>query len=148
MIIRKMIKEDIENGLLDAYKEGYIHHLNGWPDIFKSLSEDEYLKDFNETLESNEIIVICEDEKVTGYLAYKISSKKIKKLNIEQLAVLKEYQNKGFGKKLIQEASNIASKENCKRIELNCWAFNEKALFLYENIGFTKQRIILEKTLN
>ena len=41
-----------------------------------------------------------------------------------------------------------ASKENCKRIELNCWAFNEKALSLYENIGFIKQRIILEKTIN
>ena len=148
MIIRKMIKDDINNGLFNAYKEGYLHHLNGRPDIFQNLSEEDFLKDFTETIEKREIIVICDDKKVTGYLAYQISSNKIKKLNIDQLAVLKEYQNKGFGKKLIQEAKKIASREKCERIELNCWSFNEKALSIYENLGFKQQRVILELPLN
>ena len=148
MNIRKMIKEDIDKGLFNAYKEGYIYHLNGRPDIFQKLSEDEYIKDFNETIKNNEIIVICDNDNVFGYLAYKISSNKIKKLWIEQLCILKEHQNKGYAKKLLNEANIIAARDNCKRIELSCWDFNDKALSLYENLGFNKQRIIFELPLN
>ena len=72
---KKGVKLDYVIGECDAGKRAY--YISKMERIMLP-----YLKDFNETLESNEIIVICEDEKVTGYLAYKISSKKIKKLNI------------------------------------------------------------------
>ena len=39
----------------------------------------------------------------------------------------------------------IAKKKDCKRIELNCWNFNEKAIKFYKKFGMKEQRIIMEK---
>ena len=36
---------------------------------------------------------------------------------------------------------------NCKKIEFNCWTFNENALAVYDHMGFKRQRIIYEKFL-
>ena len=41
----------------------------------------------------------------------------------------------------------IAETENCDRIELNCWMFNDNALKMYEHIGYVKQRIMYEMSL-
>ena len=47
----------------------------------------------------------------------------------------------------MEEVKNIALKNNCVRIELNCWIFNDNAINMYEHIGFKKQRIIYEMEL-
>ena len=47
----------------------------------------------------------------------------------------------------MDEAKNIALKNKCDRIELNCWMFNENALAMYEHIGYNRQRIIYEMKL-
>ena len=47
----------------------------------------------------------------------------------------------------MEEVKKIAIEENCDRIELNCWMFNESALAMYEHIGFDKQRIMFEMKL-
>ncbi len=47
----------------------------------------------------------------------------------------------------MNEAKGIALKNNCDRIELNCWIFNEKVITMYEHIGFERQRIIYEMPL-
>ena len=44
----------------------------------------------------------------------------------------------------MEEAKKIAKDNNCDRIELNCWLFNESALAMYEHIGYNKQRTIYE----
>ena len=47
----------------------------------------------------------------------------------------------------MNKAKEIAEENNCDRIELNCWMFNENALAMYEHIGFKKQRIMYEMKL-
>ena len=47
----------------------------------------------------------------------------------------------------MDEAKDIALKNGCDRIELNCWIFNEDAQAMYEHIGYNKQRIIYEMKL-
>ena len=78
---------------------------------------------------------------------YKIKEKHTKKLDVDQLIISEKYRGKGLGKKLMNEVKNIALKNECDRIELNCWMFNENALAMYEHIGYNRQRIIYEMKL-
>ena len=87
-------------------------------------------------------IVITDNELVVGYLSYSIKKHHTSKLDVNQLVILEKYREKGLGKKLMDEAKKIAKENNCDRIELNCWLFNENALAMYEHIGFKRQRII------
>ena len=59
-------------------------------------------------------------------MAYKIKEKHSKKIFIDQLIVTNESRRKGMGKLLMSYVEEIAIKENCDRIELDCWIFNEK----------------------
>lgn len=142
--IREASNLDIENGLLEVFMEGYRYHQKGRPDIFKNLSEEELKQDLIKNFEKLTIIVLFVNGNIEGYLTYRIKENHVKKLDIDQLVIAEKSRNKGFGKLLIEESKNIAQKNSCDRIELNCWLFNENALSMYEHIGFERQRIIYE----
>ena len=146
--IREASLLDIENGLLEVFIDGYRYHQYGRPDIFENLSDEELKQDLIKNFESFTIIVLTENNKIVGYLAYRIKEKHVKKLDVDQLVISKDSRNKGYGKMLMNETKNIAKKLGCARIELNCWLFNEKALAMYEHIGFERQRIIYEMKID
>ena len=147
IMIRKATLDDINNGLLEVFIEGYRYHQNGRPDVF-NIESDEQLK---EVLINNfdrlENIVAIIDGKIVGHLAYKIVKRNNGKLDIDELVIKEEYRKHGIGKALIEEAKKIAKDNDCSRIELNCWLFNENALAVYDHIGFEKQRIMYEMKL-
>lgn len=145
--IRKGTIEDLDKGLLDVFIEGYRFHQNGRPDIFANLSEEKLKEDLIKNLEKLSIIVAMDDEDIVGYIAYDIKEKHSKKMHVDQLVITEKYRGHGLGKKLIEEVRNIGVKNNCDRIELDCWLFNTNALEMYEHIGFDRQRIIYEMKL-
>lgn len=147
IVIKEADKEDINNGLLEVYIEGYRYHQNGRPDIFINLSDDTLKEDLIKGFEEFEYLIAIENEKVVGYLAYKIKVKHSKKLHVDQLIVTEANRRKGIGKKLMDYAEQIANKKNCDRLELDCWTFNQNALNMYEKIGFDRQRIMYEKKI-
>ena len=53
--------------------------------------------------------------------------------HIEDVAVLKEYQGCGIGKKLVEYLIHVAKESNCYKCILNCSTENIK---FYEKIGF------------
>ena len=61
--------------------------------------------------------------------------------------MLKNVGEHGFGKILINEVKRIGLEKDCKRIEFNCWMFNENALAMYDHLGFERQRIMYEMKL-
>ena len=144
--IREATLNDIDNGLLKVFIEGYRYHQNGRPDIFDNLSDEELKNNLIKVLEELPVIVILDNGTVVGYLAYFIKKHR-KKLEVDQLVILEEYRGKGLGKKLMDEATRIAKANECNRIELNCWLFNENALAMYEHIGYVRQRTIYEKKI-
>ena len=145
--IKEATINDVDNGLLDVFIEGYNFHKEGRGDIFLDRSDSDFRKELIENFESLSTIIILKNGIIVGYLSYQIKEKYTKKLNIEQLIISKNYRKQGLGKKLIDEAKNIAIKNNCDRIELNCWTFNSDALAMYDHIGFNRQRIIYEMKL-
>lgn len=62
---------------------------------------------------------------------------------IDDLIVYNKYQGLGYGKKLLNYAINKMQKNNINPIKLHVAKWNEKALSLYESIGF--QCVNIEK---
>lgn len=147
IIIREATIDDLNKGLLKVFIEGYRFHQNGRPDVFVNISDEVLTQDLVKNFENLSTIVLLDCDVVVGYLSYKIKEKHTKKLDVDQLVIDQQYRGKGLGKKLMEEVKNIALKNNCDRIELNCWMFNANALAMYEHIGFDKQRIIYELKL-
>lgn len=145
--IKEASLDDINNGLLEVYVEGYRYHQKGRPDIFSNITDEELKNDLIQNLEKLKTIVIIDNELVVGYLSYSIKKHHTSKLDVNQLVILEKYRGKGLGKKLMDDAKKIAKENNCDRIELNCWLFNENALAMYEHIGYNRQRIIYEMKL-
>ena len=147
-IVREATIDDVEKGLLYVFIEGYRFHQNGRPDVFVNLTDDQLkqvlLKNNFDRLKT---IVISDNEEIVGYLSYRISDSNSRKLDVDQLVIKESYRRTGLGKKLIDEAKNIGVKNECNRIELNCWLFNQNAIDMYEHIGFNRQRIMYELKL-
>ena len=145
--IREATISDIDNGLLEVFIEGYRYHQNGRPDIFSNVPNQVLKEDLIRNFDNLATIVILDGDIIVGYLSYKIKEKHTKKLDVDQLIISEHYRGKGLGKKLMDEAKDIALRNQCDRIELNCWMFNENALAMYEHIGYNRQRIIYEMKL-
>ena len=146
--IRDANIDDLKNGLLEVYIEGYKYHKNDRPDIFVIDDDDILKEDLINTLETKHVLVAVDNnDHILGYLYYKIKESYTNKLDVNELVIKEEYRGKGIGKSLMNKAKEIAILHNCSRIELNCWLFNENALSMYEHIGFQKQRTIFEMPL-
>lgn len=147
MIIKKANVNDINNGLLDVFIEGYRFHQNGRPDVFLNLTNEDLKNELIEGFSKFCYLLLIENDNIKGYLAYEIRKNKIKKIHVDQLIITESLRGKGYGKKLIDEVIKIARENNCVRVELDCWTFNENAIAMYQHIGFKKQRILFEYDL-
>ena len=110
----------------------------------------EMLKD-----KKRKIIVAVDDTlKIYGLIIYNIKEVKehinlrdFKVLWIEELGVDESYRKNGIGKMLMKKVEEDAKILDCKRIELNCWDFNDNAISFYERFGMRTQRRIMEKEI-
>lgn len=147
MIIREAVLNDIDNGLLDIFIEGYRFHQDGRPDVFSNLSDESLKKDLIDNFSKFTILILLDKVEIVGYLAYNIKEKHSKKIHVDQLIITEKSRGQGYGKLLMNELIKIGKQNNCERVELDCWTFNENALAMYEHIGFKKQRIMFEYEL-
>jgi len=145
--IRKANKEDINNGLLEVFIEGYRYHQNGRPDIFINLTDEELKNDLLDIIDKEKVLVLLKDNKVVAYLSYIIKEKHTKKLDMDQIVVLEKYRKNGYSKMLIDKVIKIGRELGCDRIEFNCWTFNSNAIEAYDHMGFSHQRIQYEMKL-
>jgi len=81
------------------------------------------------------VFVILKDSKVIGVAEF------IRSFNIEEaflygFSIKKEYRQKGYGKKMLEQAIVSLKKHKIKKISLTTSEENKKAIKLYEKIGF------------
>ena len=110
----------IENDLFsDAWsKDSYIYELTG----------NEFSKCY----------VIRENGIIIGYgCLYRL----FERAEVATIAISKEYQSKGFGKKLLGYMIDEAIKNDCEIMSLEVRVSNAKAIGLYEKMGFFNNRI-------
>lgn len=142
MNIRKSKLEDIENNLLNLYIDGFRYHYNGRPDVFQNKNELELKNDLIDKINDANILVLENNKKVLGYVAYQIKEKHCKIMWIDELVIDKDNRHLGNGKN-----KKIAKEEGCKRVEFCCWSFSKNAIDMYKHIGYKEQRVILEMDL-
>lgn len=156
MEIREAKIEDIEQIVIILEQISKIHYEKR-PDIFKKKSKNEIRKNTIEMLKDKKrkIIVAADDTlKIYGLIIYNIKEVKehinlrdFKVLWIEELGVDESYRKNGIGKMLMKKVEEDAKILDCKRIELNCWDFNNNAISFYERFGMRTQRRIMEKEI-
>ena len=56
---------------------------------------------------------------------------------LEDLFVLEEYRNKGYGKGLLKQLAKIAKERECGRLEWSCLDWNKPSIDFYLSIGAT-----------
>lgn len=143
MEIVKINKENIDEKLIEIYIEGYNYHHNGRPNTFKEKSKEELKQNFISELDECTVLAL-KDEEYKAMVSYHFNTKYLKVLWVDQLVVEEKARNKGYAKLLMDEIKKIAKEEECERVELCCWSFNENALNMYKHLGFSEQRVILE----
>jgi glucosamine-phosphate N-acetyltransferase len=136
MIIREFKKEDINNGLLETYKEVW------W---VTEISEES----LNNYLSNNNYMVVCEDNGVIiGTATLHIQHKLIRNGGIagliEDVAVRESYRGNNIGSKLIEHLTNKAKELGCYKVILSC--FPERVNF-YERNGFINESITMRHNL-
>lgn len=156
MQIREAKIKDIEQIVIILEQISKIHYEKR-PDIFKKKSKNEIRKNAIEMLKDKKrkIIVAVDDTlKIYGLIIYNIKEVKehinlrdFKVLWIEELGVDESYRKNGIGKMLMKKVEEDAKILDCKRIELNCWDFNNNAISFYERFGMRTQRRIMEKEI-
>lgn len=129
-------------------------HVQIRPDIFiqgkKKYNDDEIKEIINSS--STPIFVYELDGKVVGYAFLKIKTNKSistlerKEVYIDDLCVDKDYQRKNIGFSLCEYVINYAKEINADVVTLNVWEGNDAKAF-YEKLGFTPQKIMMEKII-
>ena len=147
MNIRISNDNDVDSNLLKLYIKGFKMHYENRKDIFIAKTDEELKNELIDVLKNPEriVLVIEIENAIIGYVEFKYTTKATKCILIDQIFIDNDCKRKGYGRMLIEEVTKFAKKNNCKRIELNCWSFNEDALKFYQKIGFIPQRIIFEK---
>ena len=118
-----------------------------WPVAYKDIlspAQLQYMIDYFYSLEALEtqlqngqhFLLLKEGEKAVGFLSYELNCYNTSKLKIHKIYVLPTEQGKGLGKLLIDNAIEIAQKNQQTAIFLNVNKYN-KARFFYEKLGFT-----------
>lgn len=66
---------------------------------------------------------------------------------IEDLAVHPAFRRRGLATALVEETRRRARAAGCESYQITVWACNREAASLYEALGFTPQRTVLEQEL-
>ena len=150
MKVRKAEQCDINNNLLSLYIEGFNMHYEKRKDIFSEKTADELKDNLIEMINNPDenVFVIDDNGKIIGYAATKFKDKATRAIWIDEIVIDINYQNKGYGKILIDEICKYAKQNKCVRVELNCWCFNSNAIEFYNKLGFIQQRIVYEKKIH
>jgi ribosomal protein S18 acetylase RimI-like enzyme len=100
---------------------------------FSLIEENNNFVDINSIKLNSELIYLTEGGKQVGSLIMCFTEGKA---SIFSVSVLEKYRGKGYSKKLMKHAIDIAKKRGYSIMELNTEVTNEVANNLYRDLGF------------
>lgn len=86
----------------------------------------------------NHIVYIAKEEKTIGYILYTLEGEEAE---IDSIAVRKEYEGKEYGTKIMTDSMGLIKSKGVNRLLLEVNIENERAIRLYEKMGFVRYRI-------
>jgi ribosomal protein S18 acetylase RimI-like enzyme len=144
MNIRIAKLDDLEK-IIHLEEQIFKLHSEGrpdWIDNNKIGFNTEYYKSIIENPDKGIVFVAEENNNIIGHcivIIYEIKEhflmKDMKNINIEDLCIEREYQKKGIGRKLFEEAIKYGRNIKANILELGVWDFNKNAVDFYEHLG-------------
>jgi putative acetyltransferase len=130
----------------------YIYRLYMNPEVnpfllYEIMDEETFKPIFNELLKDEVLYLYNEGAETLGMC--KLIRQKYRdehKLYLGGVAVHPDHFGKGFGRKMMLEIIDFCKKNGVLRIELTVSVHNEKAIQLYENVGFAKEGVLKNYT--
>ncbi|WP_147386747.1 GNAT family N-acetyltransferase [Fusobacterium pseudoperiodonticum] len=137
--IREIEVEDYKE-LLDFMKKvkGETNFLLGYPDEIKLSYEDEkeHIKKVK-TSETSNYFVVMKNNKMIGCIGFNgNTARKMKHYGTIGISVLKEYWGRGIATTLLEKLISWSKEKGIKKINLDVFENNERAIKLYEKFGF------------
>ncbi|MCL4248931.1 MAG: GNAT family N-acetyltransferase [Anaerolineae bacterium] len=138
----------VEDAALVATLNLAVHqvHVQARPDRFKPLAAtDEFVALVRERLADEHTYVFIGEvdgaavayalvmhyQRPEDSFAYAVNF-----LNIDQMSVNPEYRSQGYGEQMMNHILDFARSLGIRRVTLNVWTFNERAIAFYERCGF------------
>lgn len=132
-----------------------LHH-KAWPSIFAPASgsrrDDAHWQE-SITGKGRVTLVAELDGCITGFIALTVDTEThsllqpVRFARVNSICVAPWAQGKGVGRALMQEAEAWAMDQNASEVRLVVWAFNQAALRMYEELGYTLYAHTLGKAL-
>ncbi|MBX9806983.1 MAG: GNAT family N-acetyltransferase [Flavobacteriaceae bacterium] len=130
----------------------YIYQLYMNPEVnpyllYEMMDLETFRPIFNELLKDVVLYLYKEGAETLGMC--KLVRQKYRdehKLYLGGVAIHPEYFGKGFGRKMMMEIIDFCKENAVLRIELTVAVHNEKAIQLYESVGFTKEGVLKKYT--
>jgi len=111
--------------------------------LYDTMEKEEFQPIFDELMAQNQLFIYeSENQRIGMFKLVFQKHRDAHKVYLGGVAVHTSFMGKGFGKKMLNEIKDYCFNKNIKRIELSVATFNEKALKLYESVGFEKEGII------
>ena len=102
------------------------------------VATEEILREWIFDKKKAEVLFVCEEEKEVGFaLFFHNVSTFLGRAGIylEDLFVLPEYRNRGYGKALLTKLSQITVERGCGRLEWACLDWNKPSIDFYKSLG-------------
>ena len=115
--------------------------------LYEIMNSENFIPIFNELLKDEVLYLYKVDSETIGMC--KLIRQKHRNEHIMYLggvAIHPDYFEKGFGRKMMLEIIDFCKNKSVSRIELSVDTNNEKAIKLYESVGFLKEGILKNYT--
>lgn len=115
--------------------------------LYEMMDKDSFQPIFNELLDKDIIYVYEENDIAIGmFKLIRLQHRCSHIAYLGGLAIHPGFIGKGYGKKMLEEIIELGRQMNLLRIELSAAAINDKAISLYEKVGFVKEGILKKYT--
>jgi ribosomal protein S18 acetylase RimI-like enzyme len=155
MQIRKASRGDLETlSRLNVHVQQL--HAEAHPDLFKMPTGDDFAVSFFTSLidDSNIFIYLAEEAAPIGYIVLRVMRRSENAfmhpwhfVYIDQICVEPDYQGKGIGKALIEEAEKLAVLMDLDFVGLDSWDFNTEAHEFFYTQGYETFNLRMKKKI-
>lgn len=130
-------------------------HDKSMPEYFKKVAKEEEINNIYEMIGDEHIKVFkaVYEGKICGFLFFEMIHRASNGLQFSRLGSLlnlgvdEKYRNKGIGTALLNEAEKYIRDNGGEAVDLCVFSFNEKAIKLYERLGYKVIDVSMRKVL-
>lgn len=156
MEIRKLTASDHDRAT-ELYSDLDELHVQARPDYFvhrekdATYPKDSYLHNLSDPCFLE--LGAFDGEQLIGFASAALRNnsgmvKDVKTVFLENIYVSPAYRRRGAAARLFAEVERWAREQGAVRLDLYVWDFNKNAIAMYQALGMTPQRHVLEKKLS